>query len=833
MVRATLSELWPESAENAEFRILMNELAACERALLVMADGPLGQQLHDSRCWLPESLHRRVVIPLRRDIHNGRAPRPVLREAAAELADRLPLLENWLRLVDRRERLRAELATARTEALKAERGALSLRARDETLRRAVALSSVDLLHGLADVAGPGYGAKARKAEVKVLRYALRAATKTSPWSWFTAVGWGTWDEPGAGITGEIDPVAHVLPNQTLVSALLRALLTEPALRWSLPHRAAPALGLGADRFTCLRDDCEVKGNYVAVREQRVSLPRTRTLDVVLAEVRAAGAKGRTLPELAAVLGGMLASEAPVKAYLDRLADEQVLLPIAPIDPQLPDPLPAMARWLESAGWETLAGQLRRLHRGGLDLACLPAGRRPQAIRDLDAGWTAAFDGIGAARPKTMPVREDVLLPGRLRLGAEVGADIRADLSRLAPLTELVNEGAVLRALARHRMLSRFGDGGRCRVADLVGDAEQLWAAAMGVGADGAVSLPDGETLPDEVAEIAALRREITETTQAAFGGGQEAWLSEELLDHVTGRLPRWMLRRPASYSHFVQPFDEAGRRGWCLNSISTGWGRFTTRFLDAFGPELRDAVAARLARTLDGELTAQFRPVNGFNANLHPLLTGTEVGEDPAWSALLDQDLEVVHDPVTGLVRLHVAATGAPINVLYLGFLVQLALPDRVAAYYLDLTADRAVFGRLAPAETITPDVRRRARLRHRDLVLARRSWAVGAETAGDWARTLATGEAVDAVARWRAALDLPEAVFVAGVRQQAAEDEKPRLTAPPKPQFVDFGNALHLRCLAKLLQQHDGPVHLTEALPAPGSGRALELIVETHRRGM
>ncbi|ANN17981.1 hypothetical protein SD37_21570 [Amycolatopsis orientalis] len=795
--------------------------------------------MHDAGSWLPGELHRRVAIPLRRDLHNGRAPRPVLRAAAGELIGRLPPLADWLTLIDTRERLRAELGPAQAEALAAERSRLSLRAADENLRRAVALSSVDLLHGLADVADPRYGAKARKAEAKVLRYVLRTATKTSPWSWFTAVGWGTWDEPGGDITGELDLVAHVLPNQTLVSTLLRALLAEPGLRWSLPHRLAPAVQLDADRFSCLRDDFEVKSNYVAAREQRVRLPRNATLDLVLADVRAAGARGRTLPELATALGELLppsASGAPVRAYLDRLADEQVLIPISPVDPQLPDPLPALAGWLRAAGQDAQAARLHRIHHAGLDIACLPAASRPEAIRDLDAEWTAVFAGLGAPRPATMPLREDVLLPARFRLGAEVGADIREDLTRLAPLTELLNEGAVLRALVRHRLLTRFGPGGRCRVADLVADAARLWDTAMAVGTDGMVRLPPGEALPDEVADLAALRREVTAT--AGSGGGKEVWLSDDLIGHVAERLPRWLLRRPASYSHFVQPFDENGTRGWCLNSVNSGWGRFTTRFLDVFGPGLRDAVAVRLNRTLDGERTAQFRPVNGFNANLHPLLFADEVGEDPAWSTLMDQDLEVVHDPATDTVRLRVVATGAPLNVLYIGFLVQLALPDRVAPYYLDLTADRAGFSRIAPVETATTghrSVQSRARLRFRDLVLARRTWDFDAEATAEWLHALKTGPTAAAMARRRAELDLPDAVFVSGVRRPAgATAERPhRYGVPPKPQFVDFGNALHLQCLAKLLHQHDGPVQVEEALPVPGLGRTTELVVETHRRGM
>jgi hypothetical protein len=50
-----------------------------------------------------------------------------------------------------------------------------------------------------------------------------------------------------------------------------------------------------------------------------------------------------------------------------------------------------------------------------------------------------------------------------------------------------------------------------------------------------------------------------------------------------------------------------------------------------------------------------------------------------------------------------------------------------------------------------------------------------------------------------------------------------------PKPQYVDFGNALHLRHLPKLLARHDA-IRFTEALPVP-LGRVTELIAESYWR--
>ncbi|MER5297604.1 hypothetical protein ABT382_37235, partial [Streptomyces pharetrae] len=96
---------------------------------------------------------------------------------------------------------------------------------------------------------------------------------------------------------------------------------------------------------------------------------------------------------------------------------------------------------------------------------------------------------------------------------------------------------------------------------------------------------------------------------------------------------------------------------------------------------------------------------------------------------------------------------------------------------------------------------------------------------------------AVAAVARWRALLGLPEQLFLHPVAHpptgRATDDFVARLSAP-KPQALDLGNALHLRCLGTWLARHPEGAVLEEALPAFG-GRdrpthVVESVVETYR---
>ncbi|WP_436533328.1 lantibiotic dehydratase [Actinoplanes sp. HUAS TT8] len=826
------------------FGELAEALIARERDLRALAES-LGQRLHDSRDQHELRFHRSVVLPLRRDVHNGRRPAPALRAALGDLPDRLPGLDTWLHLADQRELLRQRLADHTAAALAAERAVLAGLCAAEPLRRAVALSSAALLSGLdrAAAAGSTPDARARKAEPKILRYALRATTKTSPWSWFTTVGWGVWDEHD-DVLDQTPAHPSTAVNRVLTAALDKALLARPEIRGRLTFRLAPALTVAGQEIGFRRDDPSIS-TIVLVHEQQVRLPRTRALDLVIAEVRAAGPAGRTAGQLAAALAGRLTGSdrgAAALTFVDRLVTEQMLVPIPPADPQTADPLPAVSALLADAGYPSLTETLATIRSAGAEFADLPSDRRPGALRDLNTAWTSVFSHVGAAPPEVPAIREDVTFPHPRRLGRRAGRDLRDDLVRLAPLVELFDIGPVLRSLLRRRVVDRYGPGGRCPVTEVVADGSRLWSAAAGIEPDGTLGPADDDwPLPPELRELAELRRVITSAARTGPRRDDEVRLTDTLLDRAAAALPEWLLHRPGSHSFFVQPYEiTGGTTGWCLNRIGDGWGRYTSRFLTALDPRLAGAVTDQVRRH-SAATPVQYRPVSAFNANLHPMLTAEEAGEDPAWSSLPIEDLELVHEPENNALRLRVAATGRPIDLLYLGFLLQPGLPDRAAPLYLDLGGSNAVLGHLAPTEPVEVDgriVHRRSRLGYRDLTLVRGSWLLDAATVAALRDDLLRdGDVpVAAAARWAAALNLPRAVFVSGAGGDLLTDPQ-ALRAyfqDPKPQFFDLGSALHLRCLAKTLGQFTGGIRLEEALPVPGTGptgrRAAEFVVETYR---
>ncbi|MFD4658554.1 lantibiotic dehydratase [Kitasatospora sp. NPDC058444] len=834
LVRAAVLARAAQSAPSALARDLLARLTDVEAADAALRP-VLGDDLYASRSGHDEEFHRRVVLPLRRDLHNGRTPRAARLDRLGDLPARLPRLARWLELRERRARLLAELAAAVPPALSAERAALAEVCREPAFRRAVALGSADLLRAVvsASDAGAERSGRARKEEAGILRHALRATGKTSPLSWFTAVGWAS-DYPLPGTAGTA-PRAVVRVNRTLVGALVLALLDEPRRVRSLPHRMTSAARVDAGRAHYRRTRVEfVGGRQLATREEEVEVGARPELALLAALAETPDPPDRLAARLAEALGRPCGDPA-VRRFVEQLLDAGLLVPTEPVGPQSADPLEQLAVWLRT--WPEDAGLVRGLRRLADDTAAYasaPAERRPGLLAELAAAWRRLLAEAGrplpdGAAPLTV-LTEDVHAPAPPH--PRPSAADRAALGELTALAELFDHGHLTRPTARDRFVARYGVGGVCSTPWEFGtDVDNAWTD---------VPVPD---------EIASLRREFVDLPET----DGEVVLPADQVRALAARLPDWTAARPLSYSWFVQHAPTEGLL--CVNHVYSGWGRFTSRFLDATAPQAAAEVARQIRTGLgEGARAAQVRPVGGFNANLHPLLLAEEIGPDHRWSTLAEADLDLVHDVDSDQLRLRLRSTGEYLDVLYLGFLSPIMLPQRLAPLVSDHPNGIVAFPSLLPRTTLSAPggtVTRTPRLRHRHVVLARRRWhlpaevldALRADLAADPTADPAAGPGPDgvpvaAVARWRALLGLPEQLFLHPMTRPAenapsVEAFLDRLRAP-KPQPVDLGNPLHLRHLGRWLARHPDGAVLEEALPLiggqPEPTRTVELVLETYR---
>ncbi|WP_327069776.1 lantibiotic dehydratase [Kitasatospora sp. NBC_01302] len=876
-----------QSRPASAFRALLAELTDLEAETAALLP-VLGDALYASQGGHPQAFHRDTVLPLRRALHNGRDPRAELLGRLGDLPERLPQLARWLTLREQRALLLDELAASAEAALTAERAALSALCREPALLRAVALTSSDLLRALTRTGAGDAGSegRARKEEPNVLRYALRAGTRTSPLSWFTAVGWGLLDTPATAAAtdwGEADlpaaaPASVVRASRTLVGALCQALLDDPRRRAALPHRLASSARTVEGRACFSRSTVVFAGGrYLANREEEIGLPAGGPL----ASLASLGADPRPLRELAHRLSGTrdfgdrrpdgtaqvteeaedtdaTGAVAAAAGYLQRLAGAGLLVPAEPVDPQDRDPLAKVAGWLRTAPEDTgLADRVDAIADRTRRFATAPADLRPALLTDLADRWTDLLARAGRPVPEhSAPLNvlsEDVVARRPLRLGGLLDRADHEALGEATALAELFDAGQVMRRIARDRFVDRYGAGGVCHHPWEFGPVvDAAWAEAGRLAALPPQDEREGE-LPSGYNELAAVRRLLIDRMRPAVpdsgtdhgadpgGADTDAVLPADLLQGLGERLPSWILARPSSYAFFLQRDSADGLL--CVNHLYAGWGRFTSRFLDAMEPVATAEVARQIRHGLPEQArAAQIRPVGGFNANLHPLLVPDEIGPDRRWSSLAESELDLVHDRDSDQLRLRLRATGELLDVLYGGFLAPVRLPQRIAPLLADHPQGAVRLRSLVPRYTLAAPggrVLRTPRLRHRHVVLRRRRWHLPAGVVQALRADLATGPAlpVAATARWRTLLGLPEQLFLrpepATPPARPAADPDGYLRRP-KPQFVDLGNALHLQVLGRWLSRHSGGVVLEEALPAPGGRshpfRAVELVLETYR---
>ncbi|WP_405942821.1 lantibiotic dehydratase [Streptomyces sp. NBC_00207] len=879
LARATVLAHPAQHPAPATFRDLLARLHRLDTELALTA-APLCDDLYAARDGHPADFHRDVVLPLRRALHNGREPRPAVLARLGDLPARLPRLASWLALRADRDTLLTALDAATGPALDAERAGLAALCREPALAKATALTSADLLRAVNRAATGAADRRARKEEPTVLRYALRASTKTSPLSWFTAVGWGPL--AGAPADGPARPVTSwgaapvlegplrsvVRANRTLTTALTLALLDAPHRRTALPHRITSTARTAGGRAAYFRDQPSFAGGrYLVPAEDEAEVASGGPLRLLTGLAENPVLLAELTRQLAAALcpaggsdgdgGGGDGDRAAAAAFLDQLVRAGLLVPQDPVPPQDPDPLQRLAAWLRSFAPghpEDAARAARIAELGSLTarFAAAPAAERPDRLTDLTRRWTAELAAAGrpvptASAPLTV-LSEDVVAPHPLALDGFLGAADHEALGEVTALAELFDLGHLVRRAVRDRFVERYGAGGRCAHPwEFGADVTAAWESA---GRIALLDPADRDAFPSATEPLARLRAEVADAlrdrngpagrdtpdpsdapyasdTSGASDAFDEAVLPADLLKTLGERLPAPTVERPLSYAYFLQRDPAAGLLA--VNHVYGGWGRFASRFLDSLDPRATAEVSRQIRRGLGpGARPAQIRPVGGFNANLHPLLVPDEIGPDRHRTPIAEADLELVHDEATDQVRICLRTTGEPLDVLYPGFLAPVLLPARIAPHLGDHPGGVVDFRPLAPRRALAAPGGRvtvSSRLRHRHVVLQRRRWllpsGVVARLRADLAADTGPGRVpAAAAANWRALLGLPEQVFlhpVAGAPTgRATEDFLSRL-ARPKPHLADLGNALHLRCLAKWLSRHTDGVVLEEALPAPG----------------
>lgn len=794
---------------------------------------------------------RHLALSLKRAIYNDRDP-----GAAADGFAWPEAVDAWLAAQHTARQAQAGVRSGHAAFLAAERLALAETVGDESLHRGLALNApeaLDAVHRYIRRSAQAAGAE-RKSERGIVQYLTRAMVRTSPLSWFTAVGFAVWSADGTPFDAPVFDRRAARSFVTVDRVLFGATVTGMIG----PAAGAPVLALNAT----------LRPAGSTVRFQRrtgasvhlVETPLTAQLRALL-EITALG------PLPAAVLAEQLARRLGVDPGLGAevvtaAAKVQILVPGPVLDEQAADPLPQARAALgpDHPGTALVTAVQREM----AEVATGSVARRRAALGRLQV----VQDRINALteRPARLHLNEDVMLPTTTVTDRGYQAALH-DLAGVVELAAAFDPHQVLRCLLTTVFTERFGAGGSVNLVDCAADlAREVADRAKGLTPANA---GERKSAGGELARLLAVRDRARGELAAeveAGRGQEEVWLPAGIFRELAASLPDRLRDRPASYGVLVQPAE--GRL--VVNGLYGGHNLLGMRFLGPAasmdtpstlasltyapstqmpsthapepigGPEtvsIHERVSRRVVRLFgdDGVRLLEDHGMHGSNIN-HRTRLLPEVIDPVGWLGL-----RLTHDPDTDELAL-LDGDGRPVRPLYFGmrWIETLPAPLRIAMWLSDTSqvafdpvgwARRIAVRAAGPVPTTTS---RYPRVVVGTAVIARQRWYPGSDFPPD---TPDEADRLPAITRWRAAHGVPEEIVLKTVPEPRAEIDPAaalawyqRARRPSKPQYVDLASALMVRVLPRLLARR-GSGFVEEALPGVRDGRhAFEWVVEYDR---
>lgn len=804
-----------------------------------------------------EAEDRRALLKLRREVFNNRLPaRPgaALALVAGRDAATGEALSRWL--LDRRElaELRAEGVGLLAGESAGARAALRGIAGEERLRKGLLLASPTLDAQIDAFVRQGadgsHDAKPdkrrRKIERSLLSYLYRTVCKTSPFSTFTGVALGEFEEEQVGDGFEVwvgeKWTGHARVNVVALGRLAECVIADPVRRADLP--VAPASGWGRDddrvryvrRWVTTGDD-DTAVTFDAVKDRLFFLRRSGTLERLLDffEEHPVLRYG----ELAAWLADDAQADAEeAEQYLAALLDlGMVQVPALRTAVHDTDPLRAFQRSLRELGrpWAMeLAGRLD----GAVALTDRFAGAEPAERREVLAALRTTLQDIqselGAEKarvPQTL-LYEDAAAGRGTTMDLYAWRALTAEpLARVESVLPAFDLTLPQRVTFKGYFLARYGQGGRCDdLLKLVHDFhEDFFDQYMTFTASRTPFDADGQYVPEvnwlglpQLKAIDTARQMFIERMRALWstdGDRDEIDLDTGFLaDIATELAPAAPAFAPMS--HHIQLADRRHDPLVVLNrsygGLSFPFSRFTQCFEGLDTALLAGAAQVQPPGAVFAEVTGG--PVTS-NLNLHGRLTEYEI-VCPGESGTLPEDCRIHLDDLfiehaideDGADRLVLRSTrlGREVVPVYLGYLVPLALPELPRTLLLLSPTSMSplnVWGGVPEGEAVG-GVTRRPRVRHGSVVLSRRSWSAPAAELPLLAPGVGDDEWFLGWHRFRRATGLPDRVFV------TVSDSGARGATGAKPQYLDFDSPLSLTAFEALLRTDGARVVFREMLP-------------------
>lgn len=760
----------------------------------------------------------------------------------------------------RRKEAHAELTAAVDRGTGAETARLIRIASAPLFQHALAQASPALLDEVRKAAALDRGLR-RRTLIGLTKFLSRAATKTSPYSTFTAIARGTWTPVPAGARSasseEIRCVTEL--DRMVFDQIMAALLADDALTADLRVRPNPSLtttGTG-HLFLGRRPD-----------ESLVFLPFSATVDAALELAR----QGCTVTELRARLATLPGGQVDTAAnFSRRLLDLGVLELVSPVPDQSERPLADLIGFLEAAsghghdhGQAPLLDQLR-----GLDRTV----RRPVAptdvdgVRDQQRTAVAELSELGRTLDLDWPApevlgkfafHENAVVPDSgLTAATSEWGPLLTDLDLLRRWLGLHDRMLPVRIALSEYVRRRFGPQTPVGPVALHARLQQDLAAPADGDPEWLAPLRPflqlSNPVPQEVLrqsplpalrDLSALRRTSLETVLSAPRHGQVLRTDPVALTELVATWPSWV-HTPRSVACYVQPYTAPDGLRAVVNTVSAGHGKGRGRWERLIGQAGgSDTGGPAHPADGDGPVLAEVAGTFGVSVNLrtpvapyeidYPFTTATR----PQEQRVALSDLQVRHPGGSGPAQLWSAALDRQVVPVHMGMMADPLMPPAARLLF-------AAFGQsylLHPSLTLLGQggdpgpngVRFLPRVEVGRVTIRRAEWHAPAERVPRRRPGQGSADHLIELVGWLRRNGVPDRCFVrlnpTGVDWAARVFGKSR-----KPLYLDFSSLSMVAVFENMLHDFSGSVCFEEALPDPvsperypdGDPRTHEFVVE------
>jgi hypothetical protein len=864
---------FPETASWAESVLVLEQRLAEKKEEIADALGAAVPRYPEDRAV------RRKLINLRRDIFN-------LREAgygtegkafAETLAspERECLLE-WVELWETYAHLLRTGQALFERELVQKRACLKKIAEIADFRKGLALASPLLANALDAYLSTDnlhLNHSLRTVERSLVEYLLRTACKTSPFSTFTAVCPGTFDDQATKNDPDVmyqiasmEKKSFTRLNVVVLSRLSACILAAPQIRPDLLVSMTPGWHIVDGRIRYLRkmqnvedERGEATFSLDIIHENVFYLPVGPLLQTLI-DLIGNGHRVR-FHELVAQLTDLsdsqsFATQDQVSTYLEHLLHLGLLI-VPDIQLNLHSKYP-----LKHYRQGLLALQIPALeniatHLGTLDMlvqtyATALSAQRHELLEAIRQEVRACYSELGQTSvtlPKMLLYEDTTLRPQKLAINQTSWQNILTSVAEFQGVLPLFDANLFRRLVTEGYFQARYGAGQQCD--DFLAFAYEFRQRFFEHYLKSSFTLPNSRASKKksplylnyfQQSSITLLERSqhalidyISQAYRDLPAEGNELTLGDDFIEQFAPYVPE-SISHFSSYTFFSQFARVNGEAMMMINRIYNGLTVMFSRFEHFFDEEegydlVREIRSAFQRLQPAGAVFAEMKGgYNTTNLNFHPQVTPYElVCPGDLSSRTRDEqipleDLALQHDAEEGRLRLYSKRLGKEVIPVYLGFLLPTVLPELQQVLLNFAIAPRCQINlwKDVPVVADTRGVQSYPRLSYKQIVLQRAQWKFPPDVFPQRASGQSDADFFLTMARWRQKYHLPSRVFVTPARdgetivsRSAPARKEPEENMPTyKPLYVDFENAFSLTLLEATVRGFTHGIVMTEMLP-------------------